>query len=64
MAALTLFVAAVAASLILSATGGAADGDSRRAALGFVLLTAWLIGFALAVARWARTLGSPTSPVS
>ena len=64
MAALTLLVAAVAASLILSATGSAADGDSRRVALGVVLLVAWLVGLVIAIARWARTLGSPTSPVS
>ena len=31
-------------ALILSATGAAADGDSRRAALGVVLLFAWLVG--------------------
>ena len=42
MAALTLLAAAVVASLVLSATGGAADGDSRRAALGLILLLAWL----------------------
>ena len=43
--------AAVAAALILSATGDAADGDSRRAALGAVLLVAWLVGLAIAVVR-------------
>jgi hypothetical protein len=64
MAALTLLVAAALASLILSATGAAADGESRRLALGVVLLGAWLIGFAIAIVRRARTFGSPTSPVS
>jgi hypothetical protein len=64
MASLSLFVAAVVASLILSATGSAADGDARRAALGVVLVVAWLIGLAIAIGRWARTLRSPTSPVS
>ncbi len=64
MAALMLLAAAVAASLVLSATGGAADGDSRRALLGLILLLAWLIGLALAVARRARMVRSRTSPVS
>ncbi|MEO8437029.1 MAG: J domain-containing protein [Chloroflexota bacterium] len=63
-AALALLVAAVVASLTLSATGGAADGDSRRAALGTVLLLAWLGGLAFAILRRLRTLSSPTSPVS
>ena len=64
MASLTLLGAAVVASLVLSATGGAADGDSRRAALGLILLLAWLAGLAIAVGRRARTLGSRASPVS
>jgi hypothetical protein len=64
MAALTLLAAAVVASLVLSATGGAADGDSRRAALGLILLLAWLAGLAIAVVRRARTFRSGTSPVS
>ncbi|MEP6639201.1 MAG: DnaJ domain-containing protein [Chloroflexota bacterium] len=64
MAALALLTAAAVASLILSATGTAADGDSRRAALGIVLLLAWLVGLAVAAARRLRTLSSPTSPVS
>ncbi len=63
-AGLSLVIAAVVASLILSATGTAADEDSRRAALGIVLLLAWLAGLAIAVLRRVRTLGSPTSPVS
>ena len=64
MAALTLVGAAVVASLVLSASGGAADGDSRRAVLGVILLLAWLTGLGIAVARRARTLRSGTSPVS
>jgi hypothetical protein len=64
MAALSLLVAAVVASLVLSATGAAADGDSRRAALGLILLIAWLFGLAIAVGRRARLLGSGASPVS
>ena len=64
MAALTLLAAAVVASLVLSATGSAADGDSRRAALGLVLLLAWLAGLTIAVVRRARTFRSGTSPVS
>jgi curved DNA-binding protein CbpA len=64
MAALALFAAAIVAALILSATGSAADGDSRRAALGAVLLVAWFVGVAIAVVRRFRTMSSPTRPVS
>ena len=64
VAALTVLAAAVVASLVLSATGSAADGDSRRAVLGLILLLAWLTGLAIAVARRARMLRSGTSPVS
>jgi hypothetical protein len=64
IAALTLLAAAIVASLALSATGNAADGDSRRAALGLVLLLAWLAGLAIAVARRTRTIRSGASPVS
>jgi hypothetical protein len=63
-AALALLVAAVVAALILSATGSVADGDSRRATLGAVLLVAWLVGLAIAVMRRVRALPSPTRPVS
>ena len=63
-AALSLLVAAVVAALIVSATGSAADGESRRAALGAVLFVAWLVGLAIAVMRRIRTLPSPTRPVS
>ncbi len=64
MATLALFGAAIVAALILSATGSAADGDSRRVALGAVLLVAWFVGLAIAVVRRLRTLSSPTRPVS
>lgn len=63
-AAITLLVAAGVAALILSATGSAPDGDSRQSALGAVLLLAWLTGIAIAVVRRARTLPTPTRPVS
>ena len=64
MATLALFSAAIVAALILSATGSAADGDSRRVALGAVLLVAWFVGLAIAVIRRLRTLSPPTRPVS
>lgn len=63
-AAVVLFVAAVIGSLILSATGGAADFDSRQAALGLVLAIGWLIGLAFAFGRRVRTLRTATRPVS
>jgi curved DNA-binding protein CbpA len=63
-AALALFAAAVVASLILSATGGAADSDAGRTVLGVVLLLGWLAGLAIAIVRRARTLRTTTSPVS
>ena len=52
------------AAFVLSATGEAADGDSRRVALGAVLLVSWLAGIAIAVARRVRTPASTTRPVS
>jgi hypothetical protein len=64
MAALSLLGAAVVAALILSATGEAADGESRRATLGVVLLVAWLVGLAVAIMRRFRTLPNPGRPVS
>jgi hypothetical protein len=63
-AALVLLGAAIVATLILSATGEAADGDARRATLGVVLLVAWLAGLAIAVMRRVRTLSKPSRPVS
>jgi len=64
MGAITLLAAAVVAALILSATGAAADGDSRRSALGAVLLVAWLVGVGIAVARRVRSPSSTMRPVS
>ncbi len=64
MGAIALLCAAVAAALILSATGAAADGDSRRSALGAVLLIAWLVGVGIAIARRVRAPSSTTRPVS
>lgn len=64
VAALMVLAASLVAALILSATGAAADGDSRRVALGLVLLVAWLVGLGIAIVRRARALPSPTSPVS
>lgn len=64
MGALALLGAAVVAALILSATGAAADGDSRRSALGAVLLVAWLIGIGIGVAKRVRSPSSTTGPVS
>lgn len=63
-AALILLAAAVAASLIVSATGAAADEASRRAALGALLLVAWLSGLAIAVVRRIRSSPRPAGPVS
>jgi len=64
MGAIALLSAAVVAALALSATGEAADGESRRWALGAVLLVAWLAGVGVALARRFRALPSPTRPVS
>ena len=64
MASLTVLGASVLAALILSATGTAADGDSRRTALGFVLVVAWLVGIAVAIWRRWGTIPAPTRPVS
>jgi hypothetical protein len=64
MGSIALLSAAVVTALVLSATGGAADGESRRSALGAALLVAWLIGIAIAVIRRVRALQSRTTPVS
>jgi hypothetical protein len=63
-ASLVLLAAAVGATLILSATGTAADENSRRAALGALLLVAWLSGFAIAVVRRLRSGSRSSRPVS
>jgi curved DNA-binding protein CbpA len=67
MATITLLVVAAFVALVLSATGAAADGDSRRATLGAVLVLAWLAGLAIAGVRRARAMparADPTRPVS
>ena len=64
MASLTVLGASLLAALILSATGSAADGDSRREALGLVLVAAWLVGLAVAIWRRWGTVPAPTRPVS
>ena len=64
MAAITLVAGSIAAAFVLSATGAAADGDSRRMALGVVLLAAWFFGLAIAVLQRARALSPPATPVS
>jgi hypothetical protein len=63
-AALVLLGAAVGATLILSATGTAADEGSRRAALGALLAVAWLCGLAIAVVRRLRAGSRSSRPVS
>jgi hypothetical protein len=63
-AALALVGAAAGASLILSATGTAADEGSRRAVLGALLVLAWLIGLGVAVVRRIRFGPRPAGPVS
>ncbi|MEX1169443.1 MAG: J domain-containing protein [Chloroflexota bacterium] len=63
-AALVLLAAALGATLVLSATGTAADEGSRRAALGALLLVAWLGGLAIAVVRRFRSGPHSSRPVS
>jgi hypothetical protein len=53
-AAIVLLMAAIGATLILSATGAAADEGSRRTALGALLVLAWSSGLAIAVVRRLR----------
>ena len=64
MASITLVAGSVAAAFVLSATGAAGDGDSRRIALGVVLLAAWFVGLAIAILQRARALSPPATPVS
>jgi hypothetical protein len=54
----------VAATLILSATGSAADEASRRTTLGLLLLLAWLAGLAIAIAQRVRAASPGAGPVS
>ena len=63
-AALALLVTAVAASLVLSATGAAANEGSRQAALGVLLVLAWLAGLAIAIGRRVRLGPARAGPVS
>jgi curved DNA-binding protein CbpA len=64
VAAMTLLGAAVVASLVLSATGAAADSTARQFTLGSVLLISWLAGLAIGVVRRLRELPAPGRPVS
>ncbi len=64
MAALTALIVALMASLVITATGSAADGDSRQATLGVLVAIAWVAGLAFAIVRRARALASQAGPVS
>jgi hypothetical protein len=61
IAAVATLAAAVVGALLLSAAGGAEGGDAAmgRAALGGLLVIAWLGGFVLAIARELRGSTSP-----
>ncbi len=63
-AAIALLIGALGASLILSATGTAADEASRRSALGALLVVAWLSGLAAALVRRLRSGRGASRPVS
>ena len=65
--AVALVVAAVPTTLLLSATGEAADIESRNALLGVVLVVAWIVGLVFGIARRLRALDPPSGragPVS
>ncbi len=64
MAALTAMIVALMASLVITATGSAADGDSRQATLGVLVAIAWAAGLAFAIVRRVRALVSQAGPVS
>ena len=64
MAALTAFIVALMASLVITATGSAADGDSRQATLGVLVVIAWAFGLAFAIAGRVRALAGRAGPVS
>ncbi len=64
MAALTALIVALMASLVITATGSAADGDSRQATLGVLVVIAWAAGLAFAIVRRVRALVSRAGPVS
>jgi hypothetical protein len=57
-------VAAVPTALILSATGEAADIESRATFLGVVIVVAWALGVGFALVRRARSMPSRAGPVS
>ncbi len=63
-AALVLLVAAGAGSLALSAGGAAADEASRQAAMGGLLLVAWLSGLTIALVRRVHSGPRAAGPVS
>jgi DnaJ domain len=62
--ALALVLAAVPTALLLSAGGTAIDVQSRSDTLGIVLVVAWVVGIAFAIARRVRSMGSRARPVS
>ena len=64
VAAMTLLGAAIITSVVLSATGGAADSTARQFTLGGVLLISWFAGLAIGVMRRLRELPAPGRPVS
>ena len=64
MAALTALIVALMASLVITATGSAADGDSRQATLGVLVVIAWAFGLAFAIAGRVRALVGRAGPVS
>ncbi len=64
MAALTALIVALMASLVITATGSAADGDSRQATLGVLVVIAWAAGLVFAIVRRVRALVSRAGPVS
>ena len=56
-------VAAVPATFILSATGGARMPEESSLVLGVALMTGWLFGVGIATRRWLGSSGRP-GPVS
>lgn len=64
MAALTALIVALMVSLVITATGSAADGDSRQATLGVLVVIAWAFGLAFAIAGRVRALVGRAGPVS
>jgi hypothetical protein len=65
--AIAIIVAAVPTTLLLSATGSAATAEARNAALGVVVVSAWVVGLVIGLARQMRPVGVPSDragPVS